>query len=109
MGNKNDVVGKLLKFNVLNLKEVKLINASETHLISSLITKIVSEKIHKGDQNSFTRFTSFMESHWATKFVLHDWKKKCKIQIIIMVLYDSIENEREMLMKEFKIIACISL
>ena len=104
MWNKNDIISKLLKFNVLNLKEVQLINTTETHLISSLITKIVSEKIHKGDQNSFARFTSFMEFDWATKFVLHDWKKKCKIHIIIMLLYDSIEK---LLIKEFQIIACI--
>ena len=78
--NNAEIIYQLDRYNVLNPEEIKVINTTvNKNVIPMLITKMVSASINNGDLKHFSRFASFMEIHWALKFLILYWRKTSKI------------------------------
>ena len=76
--DKNDTIQHLHKLKLLNKDEARLIYTSIVVLQSEVITRLVADKVLKGDKEDLVRLASFMESHWALNHLFQYWKKNCK-------------------------------
>ena len=80
INNNTEIIYQLDRYNVLNPEEIKAISTTvNKDVIPLLITKMVSASLNNGDLKDFPRFVSFMEFHWALKFLVLYWRKTCKI------------------------------
>jgi len=67
----------LFKSKLLGPKQYSIIITTEKSLKKLLIPELIAANI-RTEYEYYTRLLTYMQSHWALKFLLHHWNKPCK-------------------------------
>ena len=76
--NLDKVVNDLYQLNLLSQNEVEAIKSTDRAIYHKMIAIMVSGTIINGDQNDFSKFTTYLQSYPVIKYLVQYWEKICK-------------------------------
>ena len=77
--DKDKTVRQLYELKLLDDNDVMIIHTTPSNFKALIISKLVAYRILTGHKDDFTtRVATFMESHWALKYLYKYWTNICE-------------------------------
>ena len=79
VNDKDETIKQLYQLKLLDNDDVRIIHTTHRQFKAVLITKLVADRILTGNKDDFTtRVATFMDTHWALKYLYQYWKNRCE-------------------------------